>query len=42
MKKIDRELAARLARQLAENHPGFAVSVAGVTHKAIGEKEKPE
>jgi hypothetical protein len=40
MKKISPELARRLARQLAENNPGFAVSVAGVTHHAIGEKEK--
>jgi hypothetical protein len=38
-------LAQRLARQMAENHPGFAVavSVGGETakHNAIGEKEKP-
>lgn len=40
MKKITPELARRLARQLAENNPGFAVRVAGVTHHAIGEKEK--
>jgi hypothetical protein len=40
MKKISLELAARLARQMAENNPGFAVSVAGVKSRAIGEKEK--
>lgn len=33
-------LAARLARQMAENHPGVAVRVGNETHAAIGEKEK--
>lgn len=32
--------AARLARQMAENHPGVAVRVGTATHAAIGEKEK--
>lgn len=40
MKNISRALAQRLARQLAENNPGFAVCVAGAKHQAIGEKEK--
>ncbi len=40
MKKISNELAQRLARQMAENNPGFAVQVAGAKHQAIGEKGK--
>lgn len=34
--------AARLARQMAENNPGVAVSFAGAVHCAIGEREKTE
>jgi len=34
-------LAQRLARQLAENHPGTVVRVGDAVHAAIGEKEKP-
>lgn len=32
--------AARLARQMAENHPGCAVRVGIAAHAAVGEKEK--
>lgn len=35
-------LNARLARQMAENHPGCAVRVGAETHAAIGEREKGE
>jgi hypothetical protein len=35
-------LTARLARQMAENHPGIAVRVGTTTHVAIGEREKAE
>lgn len=34
-------LAQRLARQLAENHPGTVVHVGNAVHPAVGEKEKP-
>lgn len=40
--KYTETLTARLARQMAENHPGCAVRVGNDTHAAIGEKEKIE
>lgn len=39
-KSTNETLAQRLARQLAENNPGFPVQVAGARHAAIGEREK--
>lgn len=33
-------LEQRLARQMAENNPGFATRVGNATHQPIGEKEK--
>lgn len=34
--------AQRLARQMAENHPGIAVRFNNATHQAIGEREKTD
>lgn len=37
---LSREARARIARQLAENHPGTVVALGDVKVPAQGEKEK--
>lgn len=42
MSNPNETLNQRLARQLAENHPGTVVRVGNAIAPAIGEKEKSE